>query len=476
MSDNPFAEPEDDRTVFRPMPGGQRAAARVAPRPAVSAPLRPSRDERSRNERAEAGGTAADPAGRRFADAGRRVHQPADRRGRAAAATARPAAQHALRRPTSGDCATAPPARLREFERRAREAGRADGAAAAGALRAVRQHRRRGAEHALGRARRLAPSARWSASFHGDTRRRRASSTSSGRCARTRPSTWPVIELMYLCLSLGFMGPLPRRRRTATSEWTGSASRPTTLIAGAASRGGPDPDLSRALGGRGGAYRPRRAAVSGLGRALRRAGRGGRRVRSGCSNGLNAASDRFFRRRRWPRRPRAMPQIARAAVWFARHRRRPSRRRPVRPTGCAPRWRRRSSKRALERARHAVGDDPAHSRRSAVRRRPAPPLGTASQAAARAGRRGAEAEPGHGSRAWLHRQLSRSAPCSSRPTSSSRARARQCGAGRACDAQLGDPARRRPPKGAPTPIRSPRTPPPRAASRTGGSRSCCRQD
>ncbi len=24
MSDNPFAEPEDDRTVFRPMPGGQR--------------------------------------------------------------------------------------------------------------------------------------------------------------------------------------------------------------------------------------------------------------------------------------------------------------------------------------------------------------------------------------------------------------------------------------------------------------------
>lgn len=27
MSDNPFAEPDDDRTVFRPMPGGQRKAA-----------------------------------------------------------------------------------------------------------------------------------------------------------------------------------------------------------------------------------------------------------------------------------------------------------------------------------------------------------------------------------------------------------------------------------------------------------------
>src|SRR4051794_27855034 len=35
MSDNPFAEPDDDRTVFRPMPGGQRTAARVARPPAA---------------------------------------------------------------------------------------------------------------------------------------------------------------------------------------------------------------------------------------------------------------------------------------------------------------------------------------------------------------------------------------------------------------------------------------------------------
>src|SRR5207245_524041 len=45
MSDNPFTEPDDDRTVFRPMPGGNRAGARVAPaRPAppVAAPPQPA--------------------------------------------------------------------------------------------------------------------------------------------------------------------------------------------------------------------------------------------------------------------------------------------------------------------------------------------------------------------------------------------------------------------------------------------------
>ena len=67
---------------------------------------------------------------------------------------------------------------------------------------------------------------------------------------------------------------------------------------------------------------------------------------------------------------------------------------------------------------------------------------------------------------------SRSAPCSSRPTSSSPPRAPRRHA-LAIAARPGRSRRGSPPRAAPTPSRWPTTPPPRAASRTAASRSCC---
>ena len=142
MSDNPFSEPDDsDRTVLRPVPGGRRAAPpQPAPSPAFRDTPPPAR-------------TAA-PIPAEGAETHQLRPQPADRGRRAAAATPWPPAQHLQPAGSRRSARARDPAdpRLRAGGARCRHPA---GSASPRALRAVRQPRRRGAEHPLGQQRRL---------------------------------------------------------------------------------------------------------------------------------------------------------------------------------------------------------------------------------------------------------------------------------------------------------------------------------
>ena len=243
MSDNPFAEPEDDRTVFRPMPGGQRAAARVAPRPAVSAPLRPElrREEPKREEPRRAEPPPIPPGADLQTLVGAFTNP--------LIAAAAPLLQLLARLrntaapPDQGDMRDRTAREMREFERRAREAGvpmeqmRPAHYALCASLDDVVLNTPWGA-HGRWRERTL------SASFHGDT------GAGEGffdqiRLMRQDPAKHlAVLELMYLCMALGFMGPF-RAAPDGAERMDRIRAQTYDLIAQArgGSRGGPAPLL-----------------------------------------------------------------------------------------------------------------------------------------------------------------------------------------------------------------------------------------
>ncbi len=194
MSDNPFAEPEDnDRTVFRPMPGGQRSAARpaapvpAAPRaapPTQLPPIAPGADL----------ATLSSAASNPLAAAAAPLLQLLARLRNTATA------------PDQGDMRDRTARELRDFEKRARDAG-------------VPMEQLRPAHYALCASLDDAvlntpwgAHGRWSqrtlaSTFHKDEQAGQGFFDQLRQMRNNPASHLPVLELMYLCLALGFMGP-----------------------------------------------------------------------------------------------------------------------------------------------------------------------------------------------------------------------------------------------------------------------------
>jgi type VI secretion system protein ImpK len=303
MSDNPFAEPEDDRTVFRPMPGGQRAAARVAPRPASPPPSPDSRPPEPRR--------AEPPPILPGADLQTLVAAFANPLIAAAAPLLQLLARlrNTAAPPDQGDMRDRTAREMREFERRAREAGvpmeqvRPAHYALCASLDDVVLNTPWGA-HGRWKERTL------SATFHGDT------GAGEGffdqiRLMRQDPAKHlPVLELMYLCMALGFMGPF-RTAPDGAERMDRIRAQTYDLIAQARgeSRGGPPPRLSEHWEGVDAAYQPRRtrfpvwvaacAAIAAVAGGF-----------VWVLNGVNRGSDQFLEAA-LAAPPASMPQIAR---------------------------------------------------------------------------------------------------------------------------------------------------------------------
>jgi type VI secretion system protein ImpK len=297
MSDNPFAEPEDDRTVFRPMPGGQRAAARVAPRRDVPAP---------ENVRA-APGRAEPPPVARGADLQTLIGAFSN----PLIAAAQPLLQllarlnNAPAPPDQGDMRDRTAREMREFERRAREVEipmdqvRPAHYALCASLDDVVLNTPWGA-HGSWKNRTL------SATFHND------SGSGDGffdqiRIMRGEPERHQnVLELMYICMALGFMGPF-RAAPDGAERMEKILAQTYELIRGV--RGAPPPALAQHWQGEDAPYRPKRTRfpvwVAG---SIAIAALAGGFIY--ILNGLNGSSDHVLEAA-LAAPPAAMPQIAR---------------------------------------------------------------------------------------------------------------------------------------------------------------------
>lgn len=293
MSDNPFAEPGDaDRTVIRPMPGGRRAAAQPVPdRPRV-APARPASPEPALAHSGTPAVTvsplaiAASPLLQLLVHL-RGMHQQRDPDG--------------LRERTTRE--------LRDFERRARDAG-------------IAMELLRPAHYALCASiddivlnTPWGAASGWSskplvATFHQDARGTDQFFDQLRQLRKNPDKFLPVIELMYLCLSLGFMGRYRQSQGGDGGEF--GTLRAETYAVIAAQRKAADQDLSRRWQGIAAPYRSSRgrlpvwvaiaAAVAGCGALF-----------FWVSTGLNAASD-GLQAQALAAPPSRMPQVTRAAI------------------------------------------------------------------------------------------------------------------------------------------------------------------
>lgn len=214
MSDNPFSEPEDDRTIIRPKPGGRRTAVSDPSRPAPAAP--PTTPIPPQAPPAAARPAPMPPPPRPAAPPP--PPPPAaepppifDVGTNPLAATAEPIVLliarlwNAPEKPFSGDLRASAIAALRLFEQRAREAG-------------VPKDQLRPAHYALCAAlddvvmnTPWGGAAGWdagtlAAGFHGEQRSGERFFDQLNTASRQPDTMLPVIELMYVCLSLGFMG------------------------------------------------------------------------------------------------------------------------------------------------------------------------------------------------------------------------------------------------------------------------------
>lgn len=240
MSDNPFAEPEDDdRTIIRPMPGG-------APRgPAPASPARPS--------------AAFPPAAARPAEGSQNIGFGADPL--AAAAAPLLALMARLRNtatpPDAGDLRERTVAELRRFERTARDA-------------AIELELLRPAHYALCASlddvvlnTPWGSSGSWSArslvsTFHQEVRSGERFFDLLQKMNASPGKFLPVIELMYLCLSLGFVG---RYRLSPRGTGELETLRQDTYAIIARQRALAHAELSPHAGGLDAPYRPSRLAV-----------------------------------------------------------------------------------------------------------------------------------------------------------------------------------------------------------------------
>jgi type VI secretion system protein ImpK len=283
VSDNPFSEPEDDRTVIRPSPGGRRAAPPQSQQAEKAAPL-PTFDPASPGISVSPLIGAASPL-LQLLPALRAMRRAPD--------------PQALRTRVQQD--------LRTFERRAREVGIAmdvlrpahyalcasiddavlntpwgAGSAWAGQTLVATLH----------------PPARGSDQFFDEVR----------RILKASDRFLPVLELMFLCLGLGFTG----RHRQGRGDAEPDQLRAQVHAAIAARRPPAGRELSRHWRGVAAPYQPGRREVP-----VWVAFTGALAVSAGLllwtSSSLNAASDRL-QARALAAAPARMPAISRAAV------------------------------------------------------------------------------------------------------------------------------------------------------------------
>jgi type VI secretion system protein ImpK len=281
MQDNPFAEPDDDdRTIVRPSPGGRRAAAPVAAQA----------DDATR--------IAPPPRPRKPAPPAPPIEQPVALPKAAAVplvAAAAPLLQllarlrNTLTPPDAGDLHGHTVREVRAFEDRAREAG-------------VPAHLLRLAHYALcASLDDVVLNTPWGSGSAWDSRSLVSSFHQEVRggerffdildLARQTPARFlPVLELMYLCLSLGFMG---RYRLSPRGMAEIDQLREAVFALLAANRARPDAELSPAWRGVAAPYSPARPRVP-----LWVAGSAALAAAGGlfvwCSISLNAASDAVY--------------------------------------------------------------------------------------------------------------------------------------------------------------------------------------
>ena len=293
MSDNPFSEPGDaDRTVIRPMPGGRRTPAppasdrpRVAPAPAAS----PDPGLEQSNTPAVSVSPlaiAASPLLQLLVHL-RSMHRQPDPEG--------------LRERTARE--------LRDFERRARDAG-------------ITMELLRPAHYAVcASIDDIVLNTPWGAAsgwtsqplvatFHHGARGTDQFFDQLRQLRKNPDKFLPVIELMYLCLSLGFMG----RYRQSQGGDAGELGilRAETYAVIAAKRKFADQDLSRRWQGIAAPYRSSRGRLPvWVAIAAAVAGCGG--LFFWVSMGLNGASD-VLHAQALAAPPSRMPQVTRAAI------------------------------------------------------------------------------------------------------------------------------------------------------------------
>lgn len=293
MSDNPFSEPDDsDRTVIRPAPGGRRPPApQAAPPSPRAAPPMP----------ASASAVAEGTENLAIGD-------------NALAAAAAPLLQLLARLrntanpPDAGDLRERTVREIRNFEQRARDGG-------------VPMEQLRPAHYALCASlddvvlnTPWGGAGGWDArslvsTFHQEVRSGERFFDLLGQMKQNPGSYLPVIELMYLCLSLGFMG---RYRLSPRGPGEIDRLREETYAVIARQRQASEPELSPHWKGMDAPYRPARAVVP-----VWVAGAGALAVIGGLfiyvSTGLNAASDDLYQRM-LAAPPMRMPTITRAAI------------------------------------------------------------------------------------------------------------------------------------------------------------------
>ena len=293
MSNNPFSEPEDsDRTIIRPVPGGTaRQAAAPAPPREPPAALQPRRLDPVA-EGTEVLAVGATPLA---AAASPLLHLLARLRN-----TAHP--------PDTGDLRERTVREIRTFEQKARDTG-------------VPMEQLRPAHYALCASlddvvlnTPWGSAGGWNAqslvsTFHQEVR--------SGerffdllKQMRENPGRFmPVIELMYLCLSLGFIG---RYRLAPRGPGDIDRIREETYAIITRQRPSSNPELALHWKGVAAPYRPSRARVP-----LWVAATAGLAAVAGLflwsSDGLNAASDDLYTRL-LTAPPSTMPEITRAAL------------------------------------------------------------------------------------------------------------------------------------------------------------------
>ena len=147
---------------------------------------------------------------------------------------------------------------MHTFEQRVRELEPAARAAAAGSLRALREHRRRRAEHALGQHRRVGRPLAGLDLSQGRCAAASASSSCSAQMRQNPGLYLPVIELMYLCMSLGFQG---QYRLSPRGPAELDRLREETYAVIVRQRQAPEPELSPHWKGVAAPYRGVRMAV-----------------------------------------------------------------------------------------------------------------------------------------------------------------------------------------------------------------------
>lgn len=304
MSDNPFSEPEDnDRTVIRPAPGGRRP-------PSASQPPPPAAVSETRAGQPARAPAPVAPASTRLAEGTENIAIGADPLTAAAAPLLQLMARlrNTANAPDSGDLRERAVREVRAFEQHARDAG-------------VPLEQLRPAHYAICAAlddvvlnTPWGNSGRWGerslvSTFHQEVRSGERFFDLLRQMSDNPGKFLPVIKLMYLCMSLGFIGQYRLSRRGGGEI---DRVREETYAVIARQQQAANPELSPHYKGADAPYRPARVrvplwVVASLGLGMIGA------LFLWFSSTLNAASDDLYARLH-AAPPAQMPVITRAPI------------------------------------------------------------------------------------------------------------------------------------------------------------------